>query len=221
MKSGAPPYVLQTEKTHSVLVLQPSINDAQWGDIEEFGNQLLNRLKQRPHPFLLLDLTNLDYIGSALVALIVRLWKATDENQGRMIVINHNSTVREVLDIAGLTKVWTIVETREQAIERVEAFRVGAVTRKALSVLWPLAGIAGLTGAGIFLYLTLQSSGIIDQRVAQVLQFGCVALGLIAGSLSASRGAAVWKWIGVALVVASFAIGAAGALNLPPAPGNL
>ena len=178
-------------------------------------------MKQTPYPFLLLDLTNLDYIGSALVALIVRLWKTTDEQHGRMIVINHNAAVREVLEIAGLTKVWTIVETREQALERVEAWRVAAVTRKALSVLWPLAGIAGLTGAGIFLYLTLQSSGIIDQRIAQVLQFGCVALGLVAGTLSASRGVGAWKWIGIALVVASVAVGTAAAVNLPQAAGNL
>lgn len=59
---------------------------------------------------LTIDLKNLDYIASAGLRILLKLQKRMN-TQGEMLIINVNSTVREVLEMTGFSRLLTIEET--------------------------------------------------------------------------------------------------------------
>ncbi len=99
----------------SVLVLLPELNNVQWGDIDAIGTEVLNSMSTQKNPYIIVDLSPLNYMGSAMVALIVRVWKAAQAKDGKISVVCPHDGVREVLKLASLDKVWSIVNTREEA----------------------------------------------------------------------------------------------------------
>lgn len=126
--SSDTPYHFEQGNGYSVISLTPQLNDAQWSDIEQVGTDLLDQLGNNKSLAFVVDLSALNYMGSAMVALIVRLWKSVkDEKKGRMVVVNKEKMVYEVLELAGLHKIWTIVETREEALRQL-GIKVSAPT---------------------------------------------------------------------------------------------
>ena len=97
--------------------LGPGLSEAQWTEIEQIGADVVERLQSRERPRVIVDLTRLNHMGSAMVALVVRIWKAARERDGQMVVVNDSELVGEVLEISGLASKWTIVPTREAAVE--------------------------------------------------------------------------------------------------------
>lgn len=96
--------------------LRPELNEVPWTDIERIGSGIVGRVATRERPHVLVDLSDLNHMGSAMVALVVRIWKAVTEKGGRMVVVNRNDLVGEVLTISGLAGKWTIVPTRDEAL---------------------------------------------------------------------------------------------------------
>ena len=113
--ADAPPYEFDTSKSYALVAFNPSLGDCRWGDIELAGNEIKEKLAALDHPNFLMDLTRLEFMGSSVVALIVKLWKAVQEKDGRMVVVNSNLMIGEVLEIAGLTRIWEIVDSHEEA----------------------------------------------------------------------------------------------------------
>ena len=109
------PFRFTQEGNVSVLVLLPELNKVQWGEIDSIGNQVLNSLEPKTSPSMIVDLSHLNYMGSEMVALIVRVWKATVAKKGKLSVICPHAEVREVLQVASLDKHWAIVATQEEA----------------------------------------------------------------------------------------------------------
>ncbi|QDT65524.1 STAS domain-containing protein [Calycomorphotria hydatis] len=109
------------EAERGVLVVspRPELNDVQWADIEQIGDGILQRVQSQQRPRVVIDLLELNYMGSAMVALIVRVWKSVDERSGKMAVANRSDLVGEVLELAGLSKKWMMVESREEAISAI------------------------------------------------------------------------------------------------------
>lgn len=175
------------ELAHDVLavVLRPEMNEVPWTDIERIGSGIVRRVESRPRPRILVDMTELDHMGSAMVALVVRIWKTVSERQGRMIVVNRHAVVGEVLEISGLASKWTIVPTREDALAAIGPG--GGI---------PSSVLRGETRTGVVLtmltgvFLLLAVLGLAD----------AVSDGLVAGSLG--RSATYWLGVGSAIVAA-------------------
>lgn len=150
------------------VTLRPELNEVPWTDIEKIGSGIVGRVTSRDRPRVIVDLTELHHMGSAMVALVVRIWKAVTEKNGRMIVVNRHELVGEVLEISGLASKWTIVENRDQALE---AF--GSSGRPAGSVdeSASRSGTLLLVLSGVFFLLAVL--GIAD----------AVATGIVANSL--------------------------------------
>lgn len=91
------------------LVLRTNLTEVPWSDIVSLGDKVERELMQRRKPSFVVDLSTVSYIGSAAVALLVRLWKTATGRDGKMVVICRDPVVLEVLHIAALDKVWTIV----------------------------------------------------------------------------------------------------------------
>lgn len=97
------------------LTLLPQVTDVDWGDIERLGTDVVEQLKSERSGDLLVDLSKIEYIASAHVALLVRVWKSVKPRNGRMVVFVVSDVVERVLHTAGLDKLWKIVNTLEEA----------------------------------------------------------------------------------------------------------
>ncbi len=85
-------------------------------EIREAGLKVLDHLQALNSPACVVDLSALDYMGSSLVASIVRIWKAVKEKNGQMVVVTSSDRIHDVLKTTGLTKVWTITSTFEAGV---------------------------------------------------------------------------------------------------------
>ncbi len=147
-------FELSQEGNVSILRLLPQLNNVQWGDIDSIGTEVLNAMATQKNPQVIIDLSQLSYMGSAMVALIVRVWKAAQAKGGKISVVCPNEAVREVLKLASLDRVWPIVNTTEEARQALglkgSAMPTGTATTKSGSNAgWVVAAVLLLICIGL------------------------------------------------------------------------
>ena len=156
------------ELDHGVLAftLRPELNEVPWTDIERIGSGIVDRVAARGRPQVLVDLSELNHLGSALVALVVRIWKTAAEKGGRMVVVNRSSLVGEVLRISGLANKWTIVSDRGDALVALgsDGRAVSGRRGSRVAVLATTVAAASLVLAGL-LVADAASRGMIADRI--------------------------------------------------------
>lgn len=207
METREAPYQFEHRDTHAVLVLYPLINEGQWGNVSEVGTEIVGRLESSKSPSLIVDLSPLDYMGSAQVALLVRVWKSLKQNEGKMVVQCPGEMVREVLTIAGLKSLWSIVETRDAALGELGLQGAGT-TEKGRSASGLATGAVGLIAMGIGVGLVLAGT-----RPELKLWGGlaCGGIGFLAGALTIWLERGVWRFLGLlVLLVSSGLLGYSG-----------
>ena len=101
-----------------------------------FEQSLEGRLKENYRCFIV-DLAEIEFMSSAVLRVLIMLSKRLAAAEGSLVLCNLNEQVREVFDVAGLSSVFSIVETRSMAIEKSSAAAVG-----------PLAAVAERLLAG-------------------------------------------------------------------------
>ncbi|MEX0717579.1 MAG: STAS domain-containing protein [Planctomycetaceae bacterium] len=218
MTTGDPPYRFEIGDGYGLIVLLPPLNDCPWSDIEKVGSDVLERLKTEKYRGIVVDLSPLQYMGSAMVALIVRLWKAAKERNKSMVVVNRDPMVLEVLQLAGLHKVWTIVETREEGFRelgvsgRAAGAASGGGKGVALLAVGMLAVVAAVAGVGLLLSKT---TAVPAQPAFWTAAAGAL-VGLAAGTVITLRDQETGRRLmGVVMVVAGLAVLLAALLNMP------
>lgn len=218
MTTGDPPYRFEIGDGYGLIVLLPSLNDCPWSDIEKVGSDVLERLKTEKYRGILVDLSPLQYMGSATVALIVRLWKAAKEQKKSMVVVNRDPMVLEVLQLAGLHKVWTIVETREDGFRALGVSGRGAGAASeggkgiALLAVGMLAVVAAVAGVGLLLSKTTT----VPAQPAFWTALGGALVGLAAGTVITLRDQETGRRLmGMVMVVAGLAVLLGALLNMP------
>jgi len=77
---------------------------------------LLGEIKEKRTPKLFLNLKNVRYIDSSGIASRVEGLKASRDSGARMILYGLNPSVREVLELSRLQKIFEIYENEEQAL---------------------------------------------------------------------------------------------------------
>lgn len=168
------------------VTLRPELNEVPWTDIERIGSGIVGRVSSQAKPRVLVDLTELNHMGSAMVALVVRIWKAATEQNGRMVVVNRSELVGEVLQISGLANKWTIVPTRDDALREFGAG--GGFSSSGAS---DRLGVALLVVAGVL--LVIGGLGIADAAAG--------------GIMSDSLGSSATLWTATAIAIVSLIIG--------------
>lgn len=205
-------YDVETGRGFSVITFEACLADCKWGDIERVGTELKSLLTGAGNPFCLLDLSRLEYMGSSIVALLVRVWKTVQERQGSMVVVNPNTMTKEVLEIAGLSKVWTICDSRPEAEK--ELAKVLPADSRTAGVLAALIGwtFAGLTVAA----LVAQRHGALTLEPAAVqgIGYGGSAIALVVNLIAIVKGGGAWRFFGVLGSLLSAGLIAAVAMNL-------
>lgn len=91
------------------------------GDIDlanspELRKALLKELRELRTPRVILNMKAVRYIDSSGVASLVEGLKASRDVGARFILFGLNATVREVLQLSKLVRIFEIYETEEQAV---------------------------------------------------------------------------------------------------------
>lgn len=77
---------------------------------------LLGEIKEKRTPKVFLNLKNVRYIDSSGIASLVEGLKASRDQGSRLILYGLNKTVREVMQLSRLQKIFEIYEDEEQAL---------------------------------------------------------------------------------------------------------
>ena len=77
---------------------------------------LLGEIKEKRTPRVFLNLKNVRFIDSSGIASLVEALKASRDLGSRLILYGLNKTVREVMQLSRLQKIFEIYEDEEQAL---------------------------------------------------------------------------------------------------------
>lgn len=196
-------YDFETARGYSIIAFNKGLGDARWGDIEQVGNELKERIAALDRPVFMLDLSRMEFMGSSIVALIVRLWKTVQENQGGMVVVNSSNMTKEVLEIAGLNRIWTIVATREEAaslLSQPPFQKASGLSAFFLAILGWVAA-AGAVGLLLMRQRQIEIMDGLDGERTQILAYCCAGVAAIVGLVAAFRDTRIWRVLGILLIL--------------------
>lgn len=208
----AKPYEFERRAAYTRLTLSADLNAFHWEDLQRSAAEILTEFEKSKPKAVIVDLSLLNYLGSAQLTVLVRIWKVLKGTNGRMIVELKGPVVREVLKTAGLLNVWEFAESRPAAFQLLGLQPDG---RTKLPLVLPLIGMVALVAALAALCLSIWRTGIIDARTALILQLSCSALALGAGLWTAIRGSGVHRGLGAGMVVASTLLAVAVVMYQP------
>ncbi len=77
---------------------------------------LLGEIKEKRTPKVFLNLKSVRYIDSSGIASLVEGLKASRDNGARLILYGLSSSVREVMELSRLQKIFEIYDNEEQAL---------------------------------------------------------------------------------------------------------
>lgn len=222
--TGDIPYMFERHDKFLSLTLKPELNDVQWGEIETLGNNALTGIESYDVPTFIVDLSPLNYMGSAMVALIVRIWKMIKSKGGKMAVVCPNENVHEVLTLAGLDKVWIMTNTQEEAqkelgvkpkLQRAASSNYDegvseSSSSPALAILAILAVVVGIVG--LVLQLAVKS---MDPNVGFGIALGGAVMAFLVGIVSLMNDRGGMKYISLVSVMGALGVLIVALINKP------
>jgi anti-anti-sigma factor len=209
---AADPFQLNRHSSFARLTLTSRLNAFRWDEIEQSAADILEEISELGKQALIVDLSQLDYLGSAQLALLVRIWKSVKARSGRMVVEASSPVVREVMKTAGLHTLWELTESSRGSFKALGLQDDG---RPKMSMAWPLAGLAALAVALVGLGISISGRAPFDDRTALLVQLGCLAGALIAGLWTVIHGTGKKRGLGSGIVIASFLLAVVEVLRLP------
>lgn len=204
MDTSGLPIQFEEQRGCATLTLAPEVNSSPWDVVERSGSQIISQLENGRIFALIVDLTPLNYLGSAQVALLVRVWKALSARNGKMVVQLTSPMVRDVLRTAGLNRYWQFVETRSAAYEFL-GFQPDGIARR--RPVWLLLGGLGLIAATVVTLLQRYRPDLVGSDAGWIAM-AAAALAIIAGLGLVIRTTHLSRGIGVLLLL--LGLGVAG-----------
>ena len=109
--------IFMTDYSNGVLLIAPMGNlpSLNWVELETASLSIFEMLNQHPDAKVLVDMTFLDFCGSTLLGIIMRIWLKVSKQNGAMVVCLSNPQIARLLKVTQLDKVWKICPTREAA----------------------------------------------------------------------------------------------------------
>ncbi len=101
----------------TVVTLGPEYENLEESQLETLKGSLLDVAERAEPPLVVLDLSQLRFFGSALIEALFRVWNHLKERPGgRLSLCGLTSYCREVVEITHLDQLWSIFETRDEAV---------------------------------------------------------------------------------------------------------
>lgn len=115
--------ILQIEQADDVLFVAPRQSIGSLMDLEmrEEWLKLEEQIDANTIRFVVIDLTHLDYFGSAVLDWMISLWKQVKPRGGGLALCNVSNVGMEILKSANLHTLWTIAANRDEAIQQLRS----------------------------------------------------------------------------------------------------
>jgi len=101
---------------HVITLLLPEIIDSR--EFDELNHGLLNTLTASPQGRWLLDLSNIAYMGSASLGLMVNVRQAAKQSGGVLMLCCITPGLMKILQTCCLERLFNIVKTRDEVLQR-------------------------------------------------------------------------------------------------------
>lgn len=186
----------------ATVALNDSLAERKSGEVDQAAKDLAEKIAGLDRAVVLMDLSRLKFMGSSIVALLVRAWKVIEERHGQMVVVSSHEMVTEVLKIAGLNRIWPVVESRDEA-ERILLQRPPVVPTRPGTFLLALLGWVAAAGAVGFVVILKREMTTFNAQTAQQMTIVCGGVAATIGLLTSLRETQVWKLLGVLLLLVS------------------
>ncbi len=111
--------IVQFEKNGKITiacVTSASVLDAL--NVDQFGKEVLDHVRNNPNTNLLLDFQQVDYLSSAVLTELLRTRKAQSEVGGNVRLCSLNEDIRKVFEITNLDQIFVIEPDKETALTR-------------------------------------------------------------------------------------------------------
>lgn len=110
-------HIFSRELLGRTLVLNPlcHLGSLHEPEIVHETNELLELINHSTSTNLIIDLAKGDYLGTAMLGAIVKLWKRVCQHGGQLALCNVSENIIQVLRITKLHTVWPIYDSRDQA----------------------------------------------------------------------------------------------------------
>ncbi len=89
--------------------------------IDEAAQLLLGPILRTKSASAVIDLSEVQYFGSVFISLLLRLWKQMTPRGGTLVICSASDKARELLRQTSLDTLWAIYDTREEAIDALNA----------------------------------------------------------------------------------------------------
>jgi len=90
------------------------------------GRVLLDQAAEAQPPRVVLDLSDVDLIGSRFIELVLRMWKRLAERSGTLAVCGLRPFCAEVIGVMRLDALWRIFADRRAAVEALSSEAAGS-----------------------------------------------------------------------------------------------
>jgi anti-anti-sigma factor len=102
-----------------ITLVLPEIMDSQ--EFDQLNTGLLTTLTASPRSRWLLDLSNIAYMGSASLGLMVNVRQAAKQSGGVLMLCCITPGLMKILQTCCLERLFTMVKTREEALQKLNA----------------------------------------------------------------------------------------------------
>ena len=109
-------FVLQWHGDTLIITPTGSVEELNWELIESAASVVLQPIRTVSCPSVLFDLSQLKYLGSVFLSLMLRCYKQVKSRGGEMAICKANAMARELFTVTALDTLWPIYETREEAL---------------------------------------------------------------------------------------------------------
>ena len=120
---AAKPRVFDTEKIGNTLIVIPHGDGLgfRYADVQIEANQIRRTIAEPGVKHLVIDLSELDYFGSEVIGVFITMAREATNRGGKAAMCNASEKMRQVLESMKLFKLWPHCDSRNEALEIVEA----------------------------------------------------------------------------------------------------
>ena len=104
------------EQSVSIVELLAHYDSLDLNVLDEFAETLVAAAVEADPPWLLLDMSQTEYVSSSFIELLVRAWRVIERREGRMALCGVQPFCLEVLETTRLDVLWPIYPTRGEAL---------------------------------------------------------------------------------------------------------
>lgn len=209
---SAKTFELDLKRDCAVLTFNSKLSAFELDEMQDVLGDVLRALDEARCTAVVIDLSQFEFLGSAQLSVLVRIWKAIKDKNGKMVVQTAVPVIKEVLHTAGLDTLWRIADTRAQAYQHLGLQKDGRVP---MSFVWPTIGLMALAASAAALAISLRWSGSIDPPVIWSTQLACAIIALTAGVWTVIRGSGMSRGLGAGMAAAGMLLAVVEAFRLP------